>query len=474
MKESKFLRSAAILSLGGFLAKGIGALYKIPLTGVLGGYGAGLYSMAYPLFCVLLTFSSSGVPSALSRLVAREGARGRPPRHTAEDALLPFTLLGLVGTLLMCLLAAPLSALQGDANLKDCYFALAPSVVLVALLAVFRGYFQGKSDMTPTAISELLEQLVKAGAGLYLASRAPTPAEAVRGALFAVTLSEGIALLCMVIRYSKETPPRLRRAKRTEGLFSAVFPVMAASAILPLSQMADSVLVVRLLARHSERAVSLYGLLAGGALSLTALPAAVCYGLVAATVPYVSSSYARGEREEGRRRAEEALLLTVLFALPCALGLFFFAGKITDILYPALGGEDRAILVSLVKLTSVSAVTLAGVDTLSATLTGMGRAKYAACSMLVAALVKAGLQVLLVPIPSFSVGGAAIAANACYLVAFFLNLFYTKRKREVKAYDNSRGTGRKKRRSDTSGVACVAGSGRSRRADTGSAVGGDA
>lgn len=129
----------ALLTAGSFLAKGLGALYRIPLTNLLGGYGAGLYQMAYPFFCVLLTFSSAGIPNAFSRMIARETALGRENGGTVRVALKLFALLGLAGTALMCLFAPFMCGLQGDNNLLRCYFALAPSVFLVALIAVLRG-----------------------------------------------------------------------------------------------------------------------------------------------------------------------------------------------------------------------------------------------------------------------------------------------------------------------------------------------
>ena len=447
MKHKSFLKSVAVISAGGLVAKAIGALYRIPLTGVLGGYGMGLYQMAYPFFCVLLTFSSAGIPSAFARVIAKETAEGRPNADTVGTALKLFALLGLCGTLLMCVFAPAMSALQGDGGLLSCYLALAPSVFLVALIAVYRGYFQGKNDMAPTAVSEIVEQVVKAGAGLFFAYRyAGDPARAVAYTLAAVTVSEGAALIYLSSRYRAERKIRSFRVRRVAGvqILAAALPVMAASALLPLSQMADSVVIVRLLSRYTARAVALYGLFSGGAVALVNLPATVCYGLGAASVPAVSAACARGEWEEGRNRAFFALGITLLLSVPCAVGLFVLARPVVALLYGSLSAEDAETLVTLVRLSSVSAATLAGVQTLSACLTGMGRAKCAALSMLAAVTVKFLLQWLLVGNPAFSVGGAAIASNACYLVAFFLDLVYTvkkKREKNCKDYDRRLGDG---------------------------------
>jgi len=165
MKHKTFLKGAAVMTLGSLIAKAIGVMYRIPLTGLLGGYGTGLYQMAYPLFLLFLTFSSAGIPSALARAVAGERALGRDAGGVMKTAFRLFALLGLAGTLLMCLFAPFMSSAQGEGNLTVCYLALAPSVFFVAVISVLRGYFQGKSEMGPTAGSEIVEQALKACAG---------------------------------------------------------------------------------------------------------------------------------------------------------------------------------------------------------------------------------------------------------------------------------------------------------------------
>lgn len=429
MKHLKFFKNAAVISIGGLLAKGIGALYRIPLANLLGGYGEGLYHMAYPLFCLMLTFSSAGIPTVVARAVAAERASGREG-NTLHAALRLFAGLGAFASLLMCLLAMPVARLQGDEGLFGCYLALAPAVFPVALLAVLRGWWQGRSEMMPTAVSEIVEQIVKAGAGLLLASRFPSdPVRAARAALFAVTLSEAVALLFLAVRVREGRRTLRTRSDGGGALLFSALPVMANAALLPLSQMLDSVLVVRLLSRHTLRAVHVYGLFAGSAVSLVAMPATLCCGLVAAAVPAVASCMAQGREEEGRRRALFALAVTLVLALPCAAGLLALAPFLVRLLYPALGVEDAVLLVRLLRLMSVSAATLAAVDTLAACLTAMGLARRAALSMLIAVIVKAALQFALVGNPALGITGAAIASNACYLVAFFLDLFYTVRKK---------------------------------------------
>ena len=167
--KSGFLKGAAWIAAGGFIAKIIGALYRIPLTNLIGGYGLGLYQMVYPVYCMLLTVSATGIPSSIAKLTAERVGKGETGLPVFKTAMRIFLLIGVIGTVLMCLLAPFLSAAQGSREVLGGYFTLAPSVLLVSAISVFRGYFQGRNNMMPTALSEITEQAVKVGFGLLFA-----------------------------------------------------------------------------------------------------------------------------------------------------------------------------------------------------------------------------------------------------------------------------------------------------------------
>lgn len=459
MKETSYWKGAFLLTAGGLLAKGMGAVYRVLLTNALGGYGMGLYQMAYPLFCLILTFCSTGVPAALARMIAIDHVRGGA-EETRRAAVRLFFVLGSMGSILMCAAAPLFSSLQRE-SLSVCYFALSPSVLFVALLSVLRGYFQGKGDMAPTAVSEILEVAVKSLTGLFFAQLFKDPMHRAAGALLGVSLSEAAALVLLALHRREPRVHALFAIKRSEGeIFLRAFPVMAAAAVLPLSNTLDSVILVRLMRRYAEDAVTRYGLFAGAATSLIGLASTACYGLAAAAVPHISSA----ERGEARSRAVTALGATLLLSLPCAAGLFLFAEKIVSLLFPALSAEYASLLVRLVKAHALSAALLPCVETLAACLAGMGRAKCAALSMLAAAACKLGLQFLLVSDPAFGVLGAAISANVCYLIAFFLDLIYTVKKGKEKAYDNGRKSRNGARGADPEGVESLARGGQGIRA----------
>ena len=204
-RKSGFIKGAVIIAAGGFIAKLIGALYRIPLTNLIGGHGLGLYQMVYPVYCLLLTVSATGIPSSIAKLTAECIEKGEDSRAVLKTAIKLFLIIGAIGTVLMCVAAPYLSKVQESSEVKLGYYALAPSVFFVSAISVFRGWFQGKNDMLPTAASEVIEQLVKVGFGLFFAYRfqgdIPT---AVTFLLLAVTLSELVALLFMWLVYRRK------------------------------------------------------------------------------------------------------------------------------------------------------------------------------------------------------------------------------------------------------------------------------
>lgn len=429
MERRSFVKGAATIAFGGFVAKLIGALYRIPLLSLVGGEGMGLYQLVYPFYCLLLTLSATGIPSSIAKLTAERNAKGTSDLPVLKTSLKLFSLIGLSGSLLMILLSSLLSSAQGAPEARGGYTALAPSVLLTSAISVFRGFFQGRGKMRPTALSEISEQLVKVAFGLVFAYLyRGNLQKTVTLLLLSVTLSEGAALLFMLLVYRRA--PRQKPLSEEEKVpvktvLALCAPVTLASAILPLCSLLESVLVVRLMRRYASDAVALYGLFTGGAVTLVNLPVSLCYGVAAASVPTLSAERANGGGEERlRKKMLYSLFVTLLVALPCAVGLYFFAAPATKILYRGLTASEREILVKLVKTYAASAVFLSCAQTLSACLTGLGSPKHSALSMTVAAIVRLVADVLLVRNPKISVFGAAIAANIGYLVAFFLDLLY--------------------------------------------------
>lgn len=205
MKRHSFVISAIILTAGGFFAKAIGALYKIPLTNILGSNGIGLYYLVFPVYSLIITLSSGGISVA----VATEVARCRKMRHRYNEqkilqvAVVISFVLSLVLTFVTIALSGVISEMQGNINAKVGYVAIAPAIILSTIIATLRGYFQGIENMIPTTISLIIEQVVKLTFGLILAHKLAIYGinYAVLGAILGVTISEVVAMIIIVINF---------------------------------------------------------------------------------------------------------------------------------------------------------------------------------------------------------------------------------------------------------------------------------
>lgn len=462
-QKNGFLKGAAWIAAGGFVAKMIGALYRIPLTNLIGGYGLGLYQLVYPVYCLLLTVSATGIPSSIAKLTAERLGQGKSARPLFKTAMKLFLLVGACGTALMILLAPFLATAQGSKQVVGGYYTLAPSVLLVSAISVFRGWFQGRNKMYPTAVSEISEQLVKVGFGLFFAYLFRANVErAVVFLLLSVSLSELFTLFLMLFFFRRIPAPKetVENAQNTQPVsmrtvLKLSIPVTLSSMLLPLSGLLDSVLVPRLLGAYADNAVTLYGLFSGGAVTVINLPVSVCYGIAAASVPSVAMAVAReqtGQKSNPRKKIWYSLFITVAVSLPCAIGLYLFAEPAAKIIFRSLAGDELNVLIRLIRAFSVSALTLSCVQTLSACLTAQGKPQLSALSMLIAVGVKTAVYAVLLKNPEISVFGLAYATNICYLVAFALdlvyNLYVSKKRARSNENDHSNRFGSGKGRSD--------------------------
>ncbi len=418
-----FIKGAIIISLGGFISKLLGAVYRVPLTNILGSEGMGIYQMVYPLYCILLTVSASGIPTGIARLVSSGKGAGAEKRAFAF-----YGAVGLLGSFLMYILSTPLANVQSEPSIVLCTRLLSPSVFFVSILSVVRGYFQGRGNMYPTAVTEVLEQVIKVAAGVALSYifRDNLPL-AVASTLLAVTISEIIATFIALIWYMK------RRARQPlyklptvdiSAILKYTIPLTLTAIALPLSQLAESVIAVKILRGTADNATALYGVFSGCAVTIINLPVSVTYGLAASSVPQISPLAEKGDYKGAKKKAFKALLITLAVSLPAAAGLFIFAPLAAKFIFRSLSGSDKELLTALIRIMAVNAVTESLVQTSSACLTSLGRPLRSTVTQWTSAILRVALTAVLIKFTSMSISGAAWSANCAYLVAMLMNFWY--------------------------------------------------
>lgn len=426
-----FIGGAAILAAAGVLSKVFGAVYRIPLARLIGAEGMGLYGMAYPLYTMILALSTAGIPVAISKLVAEKLARGEPEEagQVFRVAAWALFLSGLVFSLILFGLAHFLvvQGLLRDARAYWPVVAIAPAILVVSVISALRGFFQGQQNMLPTAVSQVVEQLVRAGTALllgYLLLKKGIEFAAAGAAFGAVT--GAVAALGVLLWYLRtegpavgtEPVPGRARWDILKAIFILAIPVSLASLVMPIMQNIDVIIVplrLGVAGYTTSEATALFGQLSQMAATLINLPTIITVSLAVSLVPAISAAAASGNRGELRARMQTALRLTVLLELPAFTGLFVLARPIMDLLYdlPAAGTALAAL--------SASCLFLGLHQTTSGILQGLGRTDIPVRSLAIGAVVKVVLTYVLTAVPALGIRGAALGTVATFLVATLLN-----------------------------------------------------
>jgi len=217
MKQNGFVKGAFILIVFNLIGKVIGAVYRIPLANLLGSEGIGEYQLVFPLYSLMLAVSVSGIPVAISKIVSEYNSKGLfgDVKRLIKVALGYLFGVATVCVVLLILCARFIAKIQGNFEIYMCYYGIAPAILFVALLSVFRGYFQGNLNMVPTALSGLIEQLGRLVFGLWFASKFVSfgTSYGVLGAIIGISISEFFALIFLGIYYIFHSRKKLKGVK---------------------------------------------------------------------------------------------------------------------------------------------------------------------------------------------------------------------------------------------------------------------
>ena len=255
-KQNTFFGGAAILAVGIMVVKVIGMFYKIPLINIIGEQGSADFGNAYNIYAVLLTISTAGLPVAVSKLVSEANATGRQNqvRRVFRLSLALFLTLGVLSFIIMSFGSEQLAAMMNDDQAAPGIRALAPAVICVGCLSAFRGYAQGHGNMTPTAVSQIIEALCKLVVGLglayWLVQAGADQSHAAAGAITGVTVGTIVALAYMLLNYlmgrsreglAKDTPDS--NATIIRNLLMIAVPITISSSMVGIVTVIDSSLV---------------------------------------------------------------------------------------------------------------------------------------------------------------------------------------------------------------------------------------
>lgn len=446
----KLLKGAAVLGAAAVLSKLLGTLQKIPLQNVAGDTAFGIYNAVYPLYILILFAATAGFPVAVSKFVAESVIHDnhREARRIARISIAVLLGSGFILFLLLYGGAGKIAGWIGISQTETAIRSVSFALLLAPVLAVLRGYFQGYQNMVPTAVSQVLEQLIRVitmvALLLYLAALAYDEEWIAAGATFGSVTGSAAGLLVMYVywrkamkRLSLDGGEQTHESNRNEEgeksaqetsswqwarrIASYAIPVCLGAIVVPLLTLVDTFTMPRLLEASYAgewEAMRQFGLYNRG-LPLVQLVVMIASSMSAVLVPAMADAKARGQLDVMRFRAEMAVRLSWLIGLGASFGLAFAAVPINVMFYKS---DEASLTMALLAFTALFS-TLNAVS--ASVLQGAGAIHTPAKALLVAILLKAIGNVVLMP--RWGIDGAALSAVIAYAAAAGLNLVQLRR-----------------------------------------------
>ncbi|MDR7870946.1 MAG: polysaccharide biosynthesis protein [Tissierellaceae bacterium] len=440
-KGNNFIKGAAILGIAGVIVKILGAIYRIPLGNIIKPEGMGYYQTAYPFYVLLLTISTSGVPVAIAKLVSEKSALGdyKSAYKVFKVALAGLFIAGVLTSLFVFFNAKSIVNSLGNPNAYYSLLALVPALFFVPIMAAYRGYFQGRQNMVPTALSQISEQFFRVILGLgitYLLLDYGIPVAA-GGASFGGSIGAiagTISIYAIFLSKKKVINEEIRTciskddyevSAIVKDLLTIAVPITIGAAIAPIMDTIDASMVIKRLQTINytkAQANELYGQLKGYAQTLINLPQIFSISIAMSLVPAISNAKARKQKKEIEGLIGSGIRMTLLIGLPCAFGLFVLARPIIQLLYFNNTQETITSIGEILQYLSFGVIFLTLVQALTSMLQGLGKPLVPVVNLFIGAAVKVGLTYTLTVIPSINVKGAAISTVAAYAIASILDL----------------------------------------------------
>ncbi len=442
MKEKdSFLKGALILGVAGILIKVMGAFFRIPLGNLIGAEGMGYYQAAYPVYTLFLTLATAGFPTALAKLVSEKNARGdfKGANKIFKVSYATLFLTGLLAFLIFFLGADYIvNNIMKNPGAYYAMLAISPALLFVPVMSAYRGYFQGRREMSKIAISQIGEQFFRVILGIALAyylMKVSGPELGAAGAIMGATVGAVFSILYLIITYIFEGRKRKLEIEKSkhfqdEDVFTILgrllvvaIPITIGASVMPLVNMIDNVIVIRRLevAGFSlAQANEMFGQLTGMAMAIVNLPSVLTVAMSMSLVPAISESFARGNRQQAIKDTKNGIKVTLLIVLPAAFGMASLAHPIIELLYP----KEPALVGQILLYLTPCVVFLGLIQTMNGILQGMGKPMIPVVALLLGMLSKIVISYTLTAMPSINILGSALGTVSAYLIAALFEIVY--------------------------------------------------
>ena len=428
-----------ILGAGNLAVKLIGLFFKIPLSRLLGDLGMGYFNTGYTVYSWLFLIGCTGFPVAVSMLVSETAASDENGQRGAQRILavsLSFLFaIGFAGGTLLLVFANRIAVRIGNPGSAAAIAAISPAVLFCSLSGGVRGYFQGKKRMGPTAVSQLIEAVLKLVLGILFARRAvlagralpDVAASAIRGVTFGCVAST-VFLFFELLLERGNNPIKYKGRKRGENrgisgrLLRLAAPITFSATVMSVTGLIDLLFVMKRLVASGmtvDGATSLFGNYTTLAVPFFNLPGILISPIATGVVPYVTGDLARGAQREANKRCRNAIRSAAVVSVPAAIALGVFGERILKLFFLH---ESASTAAPCLAVLSPGIVFLALATVSSAILQARGRAWITVTSMLIGSCVKIATGYYLIGLPGVGIYGAAIGTVLCYAVVAGVDL----------------------------------------------------
>ena len=439
-----FFSGVLLLTLSTVLVKLVGLLYKIPMLSYLGSEGMGYFHSAYEIYAVFCIIATAGLPVALSVLISAALAQNnkREVERIWCVSLSLFVIIGLLGSILMYILAKPICLWLKSADAVGCMISISPTLFLVCVSSAIRGYFQGHQKMLPTALSQLLEAVGKLAFGLLFAHLAmlrgasvPELAAAAGWGVTAGTVLATVYLAFERLRFSKKNKSLREETKRTKDrsvekkLLQIAFPITLGSFLISLTKVVDMSMILRRLQSigyTSSEANEAYGSYTTLAISVFALLPTLLNSIALPLVPILSSAIAAQDKGTEEKMVELSYRINALIAIPASMGITLFARPILSLLFANEVGviENAAPLLSLLGISVFLSCMITATNSI---LHAYREVKMPIYATLAGLVVKVLSAYFLIGAPSIGMLGAPISTFLCNATIVSMNMYFVSR-----------------------------------------------
>ena len=439
MKENNLVKNASVLMIATVISRVIGLIYRRPLGQVLGNVGLGYYGYASNLYAILLLVSSYSIPMAVSKIVSERLAlkQYKNAQKVFRGALMYAAIVGGIAAL-VAFFGGSILLPSNQQNAVPALRVLAPTIFLAAVLGVFRGYFQAHHSMTPTSISQILEQIMNAivsVAAAYLLIRHLAPEGGTKAAIYgAVGGTTGTAagvltgLLVMLFIYMlnrpyfrKEKRKDTHKGEETYGqvfgiIFMMITPIIFTTFVNNAGAYLDSYIYSAMLDRHmSADAISAaYGEYSNYYMPIITIPLALASASASAMMPEVSGEYALHDLNAVNGNVNKTIRLTMFLCIPSMVGMTVLAYPIMGVLFPSSTDLAGKLL-----LTGAVYVVFAALSTITGSvLQSIGKQRVTLINAAIALVLNIViLAVMLILAPKLSIY-AVMLANIFYALIY--------------------------------------------------------